>query len=44
MWEVGRQDAKKHYKEQVFNLMSFNMVQSLGTMLDTIVFWYFNAL
>ncbi|GAB2259672.1 hypothetical protein Droror1_Dr00010527 [Drosera rotundifolia] len=31
---VGRQDAKKH----VSNLMSSNIVQTLGTMFDTILF------
>ncbi|TYI93035.1 hypothetical protein E1A91_D02G110400v1 [Gossypium mustelinum] len=35
---VGRQDAKKHLEEHVSNLMSSNMVQTLGTMLDTVVF------
>ncbi|KAL0432568.1 UNVERIFIED_CONTAM: 26S proteasome non-ATPase regulatory subunit [Sesamum latifolium] len=38
---VGRQDAKKHLEEHVSNLMSSNIVQTLGTMLDTVVsrFW-----
>ncbi|EFJ33925.1 hypothetical protein SELMODRAFT_83505 [Selaginella moellendorffii] len=35
---VGRQDAKKHLDENVANLMSSNIVQTLGTMLDTVVF------
>ncbi|KAL2934035.1 26S proteasome non-ATPase regulatory subunit 14-like protein [Bienertia sinuspersici] len=35
---VGRQDAKKHLEEHVTNLMSANVVQTLGTMLDTVVF------
>ncbi|GLJ18915.1 hypothetical protein SUGI_0338030 [Cryptomeria japonica] len=35
---VGRQDAKKHLEEHVANLMSSNIVQTLGTMLDTVVF------
>lgn len=35
---VGRQDAKKHLEEHVSNLMSSNIVQTLGTMLDTVVF------
>ncbi|KAB2040761.1 hypothetical protein ES319_D02G105300v1 [Gossypium barbadense] len=35
---AGRQDAKKHLEEHVSNLMSSNMVQTLGTMLDTVVF------
>ncbi|XP_031262506.1 zinc finger BED domain-containing protein RICESLEEPER 1-like [Pistacia vera] len=35
---VARQDAKKHLEEHVSNLMSSNIVQTLGTMLDTVVF------
>ncbi|KAG6402475.1 hypothetical protein SASPL_134670 [Salvia splendens] len=35
---VGKQDAKKHLEEHVSNLMSSNIVQTLGTMLDTVVF------
>ncbi|KAH9562669.1 hypothetical protein CY35_05G083900 [Sphagnum magellanicum] len=35
---VGRQDAKKHLEEHVSDLMSSNIVQTLGTMLDTVVF------
>ncbi|RDX77180.1 26S proteasome non-ATPase regulatory subunit 14-like protein [Mucuna pruriens] len=35
---VGRQDAKKHLEEHVSNLMSSNIVQTLGMMLDTIFF------
>jgi len=35
---VGRQDAKKHLEENVHSLMSSNIVQTLGTMLDTVVF------
>jgi len=35
---VGRQDAKKHLEENVQSLMSSNIVQSLGAMLDTICF------
>ncbi|KAF6134545.1 hypothetical protein GIB67_022285 [Kingdonia uniflora] len=35
---VGRQDAKKHLEEHISNLMSSNIVQTLGTMLDTVVF------
>ncbi|KAK6115993.1 hypothetical protein DH2020_008262 [Rehmannia glutinosa] len=34
---VGRQDAKKHLEEHVSNLMSSNIVQTLGTMLDTVI-------
>lgn len=37
---VGRQDAKKHLEEHVSNLMSSNIIQTLGTMLDTVVFWW----
>ncbi|KFK42644.1 hypothetical protein AALP_AA1G021900 [Arabis alpina] len=36
--KVGRQDAKKHLEEHVSNLMSSNIVQTLGTMLDTVIF------
>ncbi|CAH2042650.1 unnamed protein product [Thlaspi arvense] len=35
---VGRQDAKKHLEEHVSNLKSSNIIQTLGTMLDTVVF------
>lgn len=35
--KVGQQDAKKHLEEHVNNLMSSNIVQTLGTMLDTVV-------
>ena len=36
---VGRQDAKKHLEEHMFRtVMSSNIVQPLGTMLDTVVF------
>lgn len=35
---VGRQDAKKHLEVHVSNLMSSNIVQTLGMMLDTVVF------
>ena len=35
---VGRQDAKKYLEEHVSNLMSSNIIQTLGTMLDTVVF------
>lgn len=35
---VGRQDAKKHLEEHVSDLMSSNIIQTLGTMLDTVVF------
>lgn len=35
---VGRQDAKKHLEEEVSALMSANIVQSLGSMLDTVAF------
>lgn len=35
---VGKQDAKKHLEMNVAHLMSSNIVQTLGTMLDTVVF------
>lgn len=35
---VGRQDAKKHLEKNVYSLLSANIVQALGTMLDTVVF------
>jgi len=35
---VGKLDAKKHLQADVEKLMSSNIVQSLGTMLDTVIF------
>ncbi|KAK3248456.1 multicatalytic endopeptidase [Cymbomonas tetramitiformis] len=35
---VGRQDAKKRLEDNVYSLLSSNIVQSLGTMLDTVSF------
>ena len=35
---VGRQDAKKHLQDNVQSLMGSNIVQTLGMMLDTVVF------
>ena len=35
---VGKMDAKKHLDAQLNRLMSANIVQTLGTMLDTLVF------
>ncbi|GBG88408.1 hypothetical protein CBR_g47107 [Chara braunii] len=35
---VGRQDARRHLEENVSHLMASNIVQTLGTMLDTVVF------
>ncbi|KAJ1625308.1 26S proteasome non-ATPase regulatory subunit [Pavlovales sp. CCMP2436] len=35
---VGKIDAKKRIEDDVIKLMSSNIIQSLGTMLDTIVF------
>lgn len=35
---VGRRDAKKHLEEHVHALLASNIVQTLGTMLDTVVF------
>ncbi|KAI9113167.1 hypothetical protein K1719_015692 [Acacia pycnantha] len=36
--KVGRQDPKKHLEEHVSYLMSSNIVQTLGMMLDSVVF------
>ena len=35
---VGKQDPKRHLEEKVDTLMSTNIVQCLGAMLDTVVF------
>jgi len=35
---VGKLDAKKHLQADVEQLMSVNIAQSLGTMLDTVIF------
>ncbi|CAB4309668.1 unnamed protein product [Prunus armeniaca] len=35
---VGRADAKKHLEEHVYNMMSSNIAQTLGTVLDTVAF------
>lgn len=35
---LGREDAKKHLEEHVSNWMSSNMLQTLSTLLDTVVF------
>lgn len=35
---VGKQDPKRHLEEKVDVLMANNIVQSLGAMLDTMVF------
>ena len=35
---VGKMDAKKHLEAEVQKMMSGNIVQCMGTMLDTIVF------
>jgi 26S proteasome regulatory subunit N11 len=35
---IGKQDAKKHLGDNIQSLMSNNVVQTLGAMLDTIVF------
>ncbi|MFS8016910.1 putative proteasome endopeptidase complex [Helianthus anomalus] len=35
---VGRRDATKHLEDHVSNLMSSNIIQTLGTMLDTVSF------
>jgi 26S proteasome regulatory subunit N11 len=36
--KVGKLDPKKHLEQDVEKLMASNVVQTLGTMLDTIVF------
>jgi 26S proteasome regulatory subunit N11 len=35
---VGKVDPKKHLENDVTDLMAANIVQCLGTMLDTVVF------
>lgn len=35
---VGKQDPKRHLEEKVDILMTTNIVQCLGAMLDTVVF------
>ena len=35
---VGKQDPKRHLEEKVNVLMTSNIVQCLGAMLDTVVF------
>lgn len=35
---VGRMDAKKHLEEHVQGLLSANILQTMGTMLDVVVF------
>lgn len=35
---VGKTDPKRHLEEAVYDLMSANILQCLGTMLDTVVF------
>jgi 26S proteasome regulatory subunit N11 len=35
---VGKQDPKRHLQEKVDVLMTTNIVQCLGAMLDTVVF------
>ena len=35
---VGKQDPKRHLEEKVGSLMSSNIVQCLGAMIDTTVF------
>ena len=36
--KVGKLDAKKNVDSQVHSLMSSNILQCMGTMLDTVVF------
>ena len=35
---VGKQDPKRHLSEKISVLMSSNITQCLGAMLDTIIF------
>lgn len=35
---VGKMDAKKHMQSSVTDLMSSNITQAMGTMLDTVIF------
>jgi 26S proteasome regulatory subunit N11 len=35
---VGKLNAKKHLEEEVENLISSNVVQTLGSMIDSVVF------
>jgi 26S proteasome regulatory subunit N11 len=36
--KVGKLDPKKHLEQDVEKVMGMNVIQTLGTMLDTIVF------
>jgi len=36
--KVGKLDPKKHIEQEVVELMSYNITQCLGTMLDAVVF------
>jgi len=36
--KVGKIDPKKHIEQEVVELMSYNITQCLGTMLDAVVF------
>ena len=38
MATVGKVDAKRRIEDAMLRLMSANIVQCLGTMLDTVVF------
>jgi len=38
MNQVGKLDAKKHLESDIATVMSSNIIQCLGTMLDTVVF------
>ena len=35
---VGKLDAKKHLEQDVEKLMSSNIIQTLGSMIDTVIF------
>jgi len=36
--KVGKLDPKKHIEQNVVDLMSYNITQCLGTMLDAVIF------
>ncbi len=36
---VGKQDPKRHLEDEVDAAMSSNIVQTLGTMVDSVCFW-----
>lgn len=38
LMNVGKRDPKRHLEQDVSSLMASNIIQSLGTMLDTVIF------